>query len=169
MIYIYIYTYYMWIVNRLLTASRRTVCTRFSFWEIWDCRTWWRERFRQISHGRFWDGLYEARFFSDRNCHHEIWWFNHQKSCFCLENMGVSLKWGYRQIIHFSGIFPLKPCILGCPHLWKPPYDEFAPNLGVHQVHLSWDLKHFNLLSEMGETYVRPSMKMVQFLQCDDP
>ena len=30
------------------------------------------------------------------------------------------LKWGYLQIIHFSGIFPYKPSILGYPHLWKP-------------------------------------------------
>ena len=31
------------------------------------------------------------------------------------------LKWGYRQIIHFScRIIPQQPSIFGYPHLWKP-------------------------------------------------
>ena len=35
--------------------------------------------------------------------------------------MGVPPK-----IIHFNGIFPYKPSILGYPHLWKPPYHKIA-------------------------------------------
>ena len=39
----------------------------------------------------------------------------------CHVLFGGFLKWGYPQIIHFSGIFPYKPTILGYPHLRKPP------------------------------------------------
>ena len=35
----------------------------------------------------------------------------------------VEVSWnrGYPSIIHFNGIFPYKPSILGYPHLWKAP------------------------------------------------
>ena len=31
-------------------------------------------------------------------------------------------KWGYREIIHFKGIFHYKPSIIGYPHFRNPPY-----------------------------------------------
>ena len=34
-------------------------------------------------------------------------------------------KWGYPQIIHFSGIFPCKPTILGIPKFRKPPHQLY--------------------------------------------
>ena len=37
---------------------------------------------------------------------------------------GGFLKYGYRQIIHFDGIFHYTPTIWEIPHLWKPPYNH---------------------------------------------
>ena len=52
------------------------------------------------------------------------------------------LKQGDPQIIHFNGIFPYKPSILGYPHLWKPSYTHT-----MYQLHRS---------SQDSPSFVRP-------------
>ena len=39
-----------------------------------------------------------------------------------ISRYGCFQKWGYPQIIYFSGIFAYVPSIFGYPHLWRPPY-----------------------------------------------
>ena len=60
-IYIYIYTLNTWTYKPLTSsASFRTKSLLSLFWISVGGREL--VRFRQISHGRVWDGLYEARF-----------------------------------------------------------------------------------------------------------
>ena len=49
----------------------------------------------------------------------------------CIVRYGGFLKWGYLLIIYFNKIFHSKPSIMGCPHLWKPPYGDVNNKLGV--------------------------------------
>ena len=58
--------------------------------------------------------------------------------------MGVFINWGilgHPQIIHFNGMFPYTPSILGDPHLWKPPNNAIVSartRKGHHQrIHMS--------------------------------
>ena len=53
--------------------------------------------------------------------------------------MLVSEKWGETQIIHsMKGIFPYRPSILGYPHLWNHPYQEWIidiiPSMGIEWI-----------------------------------
>ena len=48
---------------------------------------------------------------------------------------GGFLKWGYPQIIHFSGIFPYKPTIWEYPHLWKPSYSSVVTFFLASKIH----------------------------------
>ena len=50
-------------------------------------------------------------------------------------------KWGYPPIIHFKGIFPYKPSILGYPLFWKPPFSCKA-HMGDSQT-----LQHLHIYS----------------------
>ena len=50
--------------------------------------------------------------------------------------MGGFHKWGYPQIIHFSGIFPLKPSILGYNHFQETPNGVLASRCRCYGVPL---------------------------------